>query len=280
MDVTRAAVIHKLAVVELGARLGAGVYIGPFCHVGPQAVLGDDVKLLSHVSVMGDSAIGAGCTIYPQASLGAPPQNTKHKGGPTRLAIGKNCTIRESVTMHLGTDTSRGETTIGDNGNFLAYTHIGHDAAVGDNVTCANGATIGGHCEIGDHVTIGGLAAVHQFVRIGHHAFLGGCSALVGDLIPYGLAVGNRASLRGLNIVGMKRSGLPRAEIHALRKAYLMLFDRARPVTENVGRVANEFAEWEAVREITGFIVDRGKRHYCVPRLGGGSEPVDDDAAE
>ena len=161
------------------------------------------------------------------AVLGGPPQNTKHKGGRTTLAIGQNCTIREGVTMHLGTDVSRGETTVGDNGNFLAYVHIAHDCVVGNNVTLANGATLGGHCEVGDYVYIGGLSAVHQFVRVGHNAFLGGCSASVGDVIPYAMAVGNRAKLRGLNVVGMKRSGIPRAEIQALRAR---LQDDLRPL--------------------------------------------------
>lgn len=280
MDATTETFVHAMAVVEPGARLGAGVSIGPFCHVGGETVLGDNVRLVSHVSVIGATTVGPGCTVYPQAVLGAPPQNTKHKGGPSTLVIGRNCTIREAVTMHLGTDTARGTTTVGDNGNFLAYTHIGHDASVGDNVTFANGATIGGHAEIDDFVTIGGLAAVHQFVRIGHHAFIGGCSAVVGDVIPYGLAVGNRASLRGLNIIGMRRSGMPRAEIHALRNAYRLIFDRARPVSENVGRVAEEFADSPAVLDLVTFISGRGKRQYCVPPLRGNAGQDDDDASE
>ena len=202
--------IHPSSVVEEGAQIGQGVRIGPFCHVGADAVIGDRVELVSHVSVMGATTIGASTKVYPMAILGGPPQNTKHKGGRTTLVIGENCTIREGVTMHLGTDSSRGETTIGDNGNFLAYAHIAHDCVVGNNATFANGATLGGHCEIGNNVYIGGLTAVHQFVRVGDNAFLGGCSAIVGDVIPYAIAVGNRASLRGLNIIGLKRSGLPR----------------------------------------------------------------------
>ncbi|TIX12662.1 MAG: acyl-ACP--UDP-N-acetylglucosamine O-acyltransferase, partial [Mesorhizobium sp.] len=226
--------MHPSSVVEEGAQLGEGVRIGPFCHVGPDAVIGDRVELVGHVSVMGATTIGAATKVYPMAILGAPPQNTKHKGGRTTLVIGENCTIREGVTMHLGTDSSRGETTVGDNGNFLAYAHIAHDCVVGKNATFANGATLGGHCEIGDNVYVGGLTAVHQFVRIGNNAFIGGCSAVVGDVIPYAIAAGNRASLRGLNIVGLKRSGLPRAEIHLLRKAYRTIFDRSRTVGENI----------------------------------------------
>src|ERR687897_3823426 len=157
-------VIHPSSVIEAGAKIGEGVRVGPFCHISADAVIGDRVELVSHVSVMGATIIGASTKVYPMATLGAPPQNTKHKGGRTTLVLGENCTIREGVTMHLGTDSSRGETTIGDNGN---------------------------------NVYIGGLTAVHQFVRVGDNAFLGGCSAIVGDVIPYAIAVGNRASLRG-----------------------------------------------------------------------------------
>lgn len=280
MDARNETLIHSLAVVEPGAKLGAGVSIGPFCHVGNEAVLGDNVRLVSHVIVVGATMVGAGCTIYPHAVLGTAPQNVKHKGGPSTLVIGSNCTIREAVTMHLGTDTSRGTTTVGDNGFFMAYTHIGHDSSIGNNVIFANGAAIGGHCEIDDHVSIGASTAVHQFVRIGHHAFLGGCSAIVGDVIPYGMAVGNRASLRGLNIIGMKRSGLPRVEIHALRKAYRMIFDRALPVSENVQRVAEEFADSPTVLDVIGFITGRGKRYFSVPPLRGDGGQDGDDAAE
>jgi UDP-N-acetylglucosamine acyltransferase len=259
--------IHPTAVVEQGAQIGAGVRIGPFCYVGADAVIADRVELVGHVSVIGATTLGEGCSVFPQAVLGGAPQNVKHKGARTTLAIGRNCTIRESVTMHVGTDTSRGETIVGDNGNFLAYTHIAHDCIVGSNVTFANCATLGGHCEVGDDVIIGGLTAVHQFVRVGHHAFLAGCSAIVGDVIPYGMAAGNRAKLRGFNIIGMRRSGMPRQEITTLRKAYRMIFDRARPMSENIRQVAQEFQHSPAVSDLIAFISDRGKRHYTVPAL-------------
>jgi len=191
--------------------------------------------------------------------------------------IGENCTIREGVTMHLGTDSSRGETTVGDNGNFLAYAHIAHDCVVGKNATFANGATLGGHCEIGDNVYIGGLSAVHQFVRVGDNAFLGGCSAFVGDVIPYAIAVGNRASLRGLNIIGLKRAGLPRSEIYLLRKAYRTIFDRSRTVGENIEFAKAEFASSPTAMKIVDFISSRGKRHYAVPSLKGSDGDDTDD---
>lgn len=267
-------VIHPSSVIEAGAQIGAGARIGPFCHVGPDVVIGDNVELFGHVSVMNATSIGAGTKVYPMATLGAPPQNTKHKGGRTTLSIGANCTIREGVTMHVGTDTSRGETTVGDNGNFLAYAHIAHDCAVGNNATFANGATLGGHCEVGDNVYIGGLSAVHQFVRIGDNAFLAGCSAIVGDVIPFAIAVGNRASLRGLNVIGLKRSGLPRSEIQLLRRCYKLIFDRSRTVAENVELARAEFSGSPAAMKIIDFISNRGHRHYAVPRLKG--EAADD----
>ncbi|RWP14331.1 acyl-ACP--UDP-N-acetylglucosamine O-acyltransferase [Mesorhizobium sp.] len=270
--------IHASSIVEEGAQIGQGARIGPFCHVGADVVIGDDVELVSHVSVMGATSIGASTKVYPMATLGAPPQNTKHKGGRTTLVIGRNCTIREGVTMHLGTDSSRGETTVGDNGNFLAYAHIAHDCVVGNNATFANGATLGGHCEVGNNVYIGGLTAVHQFVRIGDNAFLGGCSAIVGDVIPFAIAVGNRAGLRGLNIIGLKRSGLPRSEILVLRKAYRMIFDRSRTVGENIEFAKAEFASSPTAMKIIDFITSRGKRHYAVPSLkGGDGDDVDDE---
>ena len=269
--------IHPSAVVEEGAQLGKGVRIGPFCHISSDAIVGDRVKLVGHISVMGATTIGAATKVYPMTTLGAPPQNTKHKGGRTTLVIGQNCTIREGVTMHVGTDSSRGETTVGDNGNFLAYAHIAHDCVVGRNATFANGATLGGHCEIGDNVYIGGLTAVHQFVRIGDNAFIGGCSAVVGDVIPFAIAVGNRAKLRGLNIVGLKRSGLPRDEIYLLRKAYRAVFDRSRTVGENVEFAKAEFASSATAMKIIDFITSRGKRHYAVPPLKGGGDDDGDD---
>jgi len=272
------AMIHPMAVVEPGAQLGNGVRIGPFCHVGADVVLGDGVELVSHVSISGATTIGDGCTIHPHAALGQPPQNKAHKGGRTTLIVGRNCTIRESVTFHLGSDNSRGETRIGDNGNFLAYSHIAHDCIVGNNVTMANNATLGGHCEIGDNVFFGGLSAAHQFTRVGHHAFIGGLTAVVGDVIPYGIVVGSRGSLRGLNIVGMKRSGVARSDIHALRNAFRQIFDPGKLVAENLDEVRAEFAGSPVVEDVIGFLTDRGKRHFTVPSHRNAADA--DDAAD
>lgn len=262
-----ATLIHPTAVVEKGASLGVGVEVGPFCHVGPQAVLGDGVRLASHISVSGATTVGAGTSVQAFAALGGPPQDKKYKGGPTALEIGANCDIRESVTMHRGTEHGGGRTTVGGNGFFLAYSHVAHDCIVGDNVTLTHGATLGGHCEIGDGVIVGGLAAVHQFVRVGHHAFVAGMAAVVGDVIPYGMAVGNRAALRGFNIVGMKRSGMSRSELATMRAAYRLLFAPGQTVGENAEAVRREFAGSPAVIDILDFLTSRGRRHFTVPAL-------------
>lgn len=268
--------IHPTAVVEKGAELGTGVQVGPFCHLSAECRIGDGAKLLGHVTIMAGTRLGAGSKVYPNAVLGAPPQNFRHKGDRTTLVIGRDCVIREGVTMHLGTDTSRGETAVGDNGFFMAYSHVAHDSQVGNNVTMANYAGLGGHAEIGDSVIISGYAAVHQFVRVGHHAFLGGFAAVVGDVIPYGMAVGDRAKLRGFNIVGMKRNGMSRGDLATLRRAYRVLFAPDRPFAESVAIAKSEFADSPPVHDILSFIEGREKRQFTVPARKG-ADDVDDD---
>ena len=276
MAVASGVEIHPAAVVEAGAQLGTGVHIGPFCHVGPDVTLADNVELTSHVVVTGATRIGEGTKVYPQAVLGGQPQNIRHKGGKTTLAIGRNCLIREAVTVHVGSDSSRGATEIGDDCMLMAYSHVAHDCIIGNNVIFANGATLGGHVEVGDHVTIGGLSAVHQFVRIGHHAFVGGMTGVPGDVIPYGMVIGNRARLRGLNIVGLKRAGLTRAELSTLRSAYRVLFDRARPVAENAEAARAEYGSDPRVADMLDFVTSRGKRIFCVPPVSGTREEDED----
>ncbi|WP_309086258.1 acyl-ACP--UDP-N-acetylglucosamine O-acyltransferase [Chelativorans sp.] len=268
--------IHPLAVVEKGAELGAGVRIGPFCHVSAEAVLGDGVELISHATILGATTLGARCQVHPTAVLGGAPQNYKHKGGPTVLTIGEGCIIREGVTAHRGTDTSRGRTTIGDNCMLMAYTHVAHDCDVGSNVTMANYACLSGHVTIGDHVIISGYAAVHQFVRIGHHAFLAGYAAVVGDLIPYGMAMGDRAKLRGLNVIGMKRAGMARSELMQVRRAYRMLFSEDRPLAENIELVRREFPDSAAVRDILDFMAGRERKYFVLPARGRSLDEDDD----
>ncbi|MBS3651347.1 acyl-ACP--UDP-N-acetylglucosamine O-acyltransferase [Pseudaminobacter sp. 19-2017] len=269
--------IHPLAVVEPGASIGAGARIGPFCHVGADAVVGDRTTLMSHVVVSGATTIGSDCTVHPQAVLGGAPQSTSHKGGRTTLTIGDRCVIREFVTMNRGTDNSRGATTVGNDGLFMAYVHIAHDCSIGDNATFANGVTLGGHCDIGNSVGIGGLTALHQFVRVGDKAFVAGGSMVLGDVVPYGLASGDRAELRGMNVVGMRRAGVPRSDRLRLRMAYKTLFDRSRTMAENIELVRAEFADSPYAMQVIDFMVARGRRSFTLPPLKGGIDDSDDD---
>ncbi|MEQ1952402.1 acyl-ACP--UDP-N-acetylglucosamine O-acyltransferase [Mesorhizobium sp. CN2-181] len=268
--------IHPLALVEPGASIGAGAHIGPFCHVGPDVVLGERTRLISHVVITGATTIGSDCTVHPQAVLGGPPQSTGHKGGRTTLTIGDKCIIREYVSINTGTDFGRGATTVGNNGHFLAYVHIAHDCAIGNNVTMTNGATLAGHIEVGDFVGIGGLSAIHQYTRIGHNSFIAGGSMILGDVIPYAMVGGNRATLRGMNVVGMKRSGVPKAEILKLRQAYRLLFDRTHPLAENIESARERFADSVYAMKVIDFLVARGKRQFTLPPLKG----ADDDDAD
>ena len=261
-------VIHPSAVVESGATLGEGVRVGALCYVGSHAVIGDNVEIMAQACILGRTTLGAGCRVFPHAVLGCEPQNVRHQGGPTTLAIGRNTTIREGATIHVGSDSDKGHTSVGENCFILGYAHIAHDCQVGNHVTLTQNALLGGHCEVGDHAIIGGLASVHQFTRIGHHAFVGGATGVERDLIPYGLATGNRARLRGLNIVGMKRAGIARNDIHALRAAYRLFFDPARPVMENVRLAALQFAQSAIVMDVVDFMTSGGKRLFCLPAVG------------
>lgn len=257
--------IDPLARVEAGAVLGAGVEIGPFCTVGPNVVLGSSVKLISHVAISGHTTIGEGSTIYPFASLGFAPQSLGYKGEPTRLVIGRNCTVREHATMNTGTATGHQETIVGDNCLFMVNSHVAHDCIVGNNVIFANNATLAGHVSVGNNVFLGGMAAVHQFVRIGDNAIVGGLCGLQHDLIPFGAMIYGRSGLGGLNIIGMKRRGLSRPQIHALRAAYRELFYSGGTLGERAARVAERYADDANVMHVVDFVRNGGKRRLTVP---------------
>jgi UDP-N-acetylglucosamine acyltransferase len=259
-------IVHPTAIVEPGAKLGAGARIGPFCHVGPEAELGEGVSLLSHVVVVGRTAIGARTKVFPFASIGHQPQDLKYRGESSTLTVGADCLIREGVTMNPGTEGGGLATVIGDRCAFLANSHVGHDCRVGSNVVMSNNVMLAGHVTIGDYVILGGGAAVIQFARIGAHAFVGGLSGLENDLIPYGMALGNRAHLSGLNIIGLQRRGFSREDIHALRRAYRLLFADEGTLMERVEDVAAEFDDHPVVHEILDFIRSGGKRSICMPR--------------
>lgn len=257
--------IHATAQVDPGAKLGSNVEIGAFCVVGPHAELGDNVVLRSHVVIEGRTTIGAGCKIFPFASVGLEPQDVKYKDDPSTVTIGENTLIREHVTVHRGTPTGHLATHVGSNCFLMIGAHVAHDCQIGDNVTLVNGVTLGGHVAVGDGAIVGGLSAVHQFVRIGAYSFVGGMSGVAADLIPFGMALGNRANLNGLNIVGLKRKGFSREQIHELRKAYRMLFSSEGTLKERLEDVEAMFSANELARQIIDFIKSDSDRSFCVP---------------
>lgn len=257
--------IHPSSVVDPAAKIGARVKIGPFCTVGPDVELGDDCELVSHVAVAGRTRIGPHAKIFPFASIGHAPQDLKFHGEPSTLTIGSHCTIREGVTMNPGTEGGGLETRIGDHCTFLANSHVAHDCHVGHHVIFSNNVMLAGHCRVGDYVIFGGGAAAHQFVRIGHHAFIGGLAGCENDVIPYAMAMGNRAHLAGLNIVGLRRRGFSRDEIHDLRRAYRLLFADEGTLKERVEDVALEFSAHPIVHEILDFIREGGERAITTP---------------
>jgi UDP-N-acetylglucosamine acyltransferase len=257
--------VHATAIVEPGAKLGEGVRIGPFCLVSGEATLGDGVELISHVVVAGRTTIGARTRVFPFASIGHQPQDLKYKGEPSTLSVGSDCIIREGVTMNPGTEGGGMQTVIGNGCAFLANSHVGHDCRIGSNVIFSNNVMLAGHVTVGDYAGLMGGAAVHQFARVGAHAFLGGMSGLENDLIPYGMALGNRAHLSGLNIIGLQRRGFSREQIHSLRRAYRLLFADEGTLLERLDDVEAEFQDHPIVKEIVAFIRGGGKRGLCVP---------------
>jgi UDP-N-acetylglucosamine acyltransferase len=247
--------IHPTAVVEPGAELGPDVRIGPFCHVGPRVVLDDGVELLSHVVIAGITRIGPRTRIFPFASIGHQPQDLKYQGEESRLEIGADNIVREYVTMNPGTQGGGMQTRVGDACLFMASAHVAHDCRLGDHVIMANNATLAGHITIGDYAFLGGLSAVHQFVRIGAHAMIGGITGVERDVIPYGMVVGDRARLTGLNIIGLQRRGFSRDEIQALRTAYQMIFgEELGTLADRVNEAAERFPEIRPVQDVVAFI--------------------------
>jgi UDP-N-acetylglucosamine acyltransferase len=265
--------IHPAAIVEDGALLGADVEIGPFCSVGRDAQLGDGVRLISHVAVMGQTKIGARTVVHPGAMLGGEAQIRGDNAPAAQLVIGEDCVIRETVTMNAGSSREKGLTSVGSRGYFMAYSHVGHDCVVGDDVTFANGAQLAGHCHIGDGVIMGGLSAVQQFGRIGRGAMLGGISGANTDIIPYGIAAGPHAELGNLNLIGLKRRGVSRENVNALRATFRAIFlesggslaDRARHARDKWSHVAE-------VAEIVDFILAPAKRPICLARRRTGAD--------
>ena len=255
--------IHPTAIIDAAAQLGSGVTIGAYSVVGPHVTLGDGVKLHSHVVIDGYTTVGAGCEVWSFAVLGATPQHTRYDGEPSELHIGANCVIREHVTMHPGTAIGAMQTIVGNNGLFFAGAHVAHDCVVGDHVIFANNAALGGHVEIGDHVMLGGFAAVQQWCRVGAHAMVGAHSLVDADVMPFTIAAGNRATLSGINVIGLERRGFSPEIIAGLRDLFRNLIRGNGLFATRLAAVQQRFsgtAEYDAVFE---FIKTAGRNGVC-----------------
>ena len=256
--------IHPTALVERGAKMGAGVRVGPYCVIGPEVELGDGVQILSHVVVAGRTKIGARTKIYPFASIGHPPQDLKYKGEASELLIGTDNTIREQVTMNPGTEGGGMVTRVGNHCLFMVGAHVAHDCQVGDHVILANNATLAGHVHIGEYAILGGLSAIHQFVRIGQGAIIGAVTMVTNDVIPYGLVQAPRGELDGLNLVGLKRKGVSRADITALRAAFQMMAQGEGTFNDRVTRMGDE-TDSAYVKQIVDFVTAASDRSFLTP---------------
>lgn len=265
MTIDPSAEIHSTAVIEDGAEIGAGCRIGPYCVIGPEVSIGTGSVLHSHVAVAGNTRMGSENQIFPFASIGHIPQDLKFHGEPVQLVIGSRNRIREHVTMNPGTGAGGGLTRVGDDNLFMMAVHVAHDCVIGNHVIMANNATLGGHVVIGDHAVLGGLAAVHQFVRIGHGAMIGGLAGVVADVIPYGSVMGERAHLAGLNLVGLKRRGAGRAEMHGLRAAFSEMFEGEGTLLDRVAQAGERHAGNTLVQEIVAFVTAESARSFTVP---------------
>ena len=256
--------IHPSSVIEEGAQIGDGCVIGPFCHVGPEVVLAENVVLKSHVVVTGQTAIGAGSEVFSFAVIGEIPQDLKFEGEKTSLVIGARNRIREHVTMNTGTKGGGGVTRVGDDNLFMAGCHVAHDVQIGNRVIVVNSAALAGHCVVEDDVIIGGLSGVHQFVRIGRGAIIGAVTMVTNDVIPYGLVQADRGRLDGLNLVGLKRKGVSRADITALRAAFQMLAQGEGAFQDRARRLKDE-TDSAYVHHIVDFILGDTDRSFLTP---------------
>lgn len=266
-NISETAVIHPTAIIEDGAIIGDDTKVGPYCCIGSRVILGANVDLKSHVVIMEDTVIGDGCVVYPFAALGQKPQDLKYKGERSKLEIGKNTVIREYVTANIGTEPGGMITKIGDNCLIMAYCHIAHDCIIGNNVILVNGVNLSGHVVVEDYAIIGGMSAVKQFSRIGKHAMIGGCTGVDRDIIPYGMVRSDRiTTIKGLNIIGLKRRGFSVAEIEEMLNAYRELFETEENTSNFTNRleaVLEKHKSNKHIVEIIDFIKQPAKNPIC-----------------
>ena len=256
--------IHNTAIIDTQAKIHKNVKVGPFSVIGANVEIEENTEIQSHVSILGNTKIGKNNQIYPFASIGNDPQDLKFQGEETKLEIGNDNKIREYVTINPGTNGGGGITKVGNNCLFMVSAHIAHDCFVGDNVILANSVPLGGHAYIEDNVIIGGNSAVQQFTRVGKFAMIGGMCGVVRDVIPYGIAHGNRSKLQGLNLIGLRRKNIPNQDIMILSEAYKEIFKNEN-LTENLNNLKVELKEHDLVREVLNFIEKDKKRPICTP---------------
>lgn len=246
--------IHSTAIIHPEAQLEEDVQIGPYCVLGRNVKVGRGTEIGPQVVIDSNTVIGEKCKIYPFASLGQAPQDIKYQGEHSWVIIGNNNIIREYVTIHRGTHRGGGKTTLGNDNFIMAYVHIAHDCHIGNQVIMANGATLAGHIEIEDYAIIGGLSAIHQYVRIGAYALIGGASGIPQDVVPYVSAVGNRARLFGINVVGLKRHGFSEQTIRKLKRAYRFIFRSRLKLDDALARLTEQVGESSEVDHLVDFI--------------------------
>ena len=256
--------IHKTAIVDENAKISENVKIGPYSIVGPDVEIGANSILYSHVNIVGNTKIGNNNQIYPFSSIGTPPQDLKYKGEKNSLVIGNNNKFREYVNINPGTEQGGGLTSIGDGNLFMVYCHVAHDCKISDNIVLANNVQVGGHVTIEKNAIVGGSCAIHQFSRIGESAMIGGMTGVLSDVIPYGLSMGNRNSLMGLNLIGLRRSKVSNDNIKIIQLAYETIF-KTSSFRENIDEIDNDFKENEFVKKILNFINSDKKRPISLP---------------
>ncbi len=256
--------IHKTAIVDTKAKISDNVTIGPYCIIGPEVEIGRNSVLNSHVNIVGNTKIGENNQIYPFSSIGTPPQDLKYKGEKNSLVIGNNNKFREYVNINPGTEQGGGITKIGDNNLFMVYCHIAHDCKVSDNIVLANNVQVGGHVLIEQNAIVGGSCAIHQFSRIGESAMIGGMTGVLSDVIPFGLSMGNRNNLMGLNLIGLRRSKVSNEDIKKIQLAYETIF-KTSSFRENIDELNSDLKNNEFVKKILNFINSDKKRPISLP---------------
>lgn len=256
--------IHKTAIIDVKAKISDNVKIGPYCFIGPEVEIGNNSIIHSHVNIVGNTKIGENNQIYPFSSIGTPPQDLKYKGEKNSLVIGNNNKFREYVNINPGTEQGGGITRIGNNNLFMVYCHVAHDCLISNNIVLANNVQVGGHVSIQNNAIVGGSCAIHQFSRIGEFAMIGGMTGVLSDVIPFGLSMGNRNNLMGLNLIGLRRSKVSNENIKKIQLAYEIIF-KTSSFRENIEQLNNDLKNNEFVKKIINFINSDKKRPISLP---------------